>query len=119
MNPRSLFPSIHPFVTTLLILASSAPAVSVYYHVKPAIPRCIRHVLRQRVAARQRQRYAEAGPILKEAGTKPAGWPGWPQIRQFALVLTNDVETKVGLERVKAMAEMEMSLGFRSSFNFV
>jgi glycosyltransferase involved in cell wall biosynthesis len=50
---------------------------------------------------------------------KPEGWPGWPGGKQFALVLTHDVETKAGLNRVKQLAELEIRLGFRSSFNFI
>jgi hypothetical protein len=34
-------------------------------------------------------------------------------------VLTHDVEGSRGLERCRALAEMEIALGFRSSFNFV
>ena len=34
-------------------------------------------------------------------------------------MLTHDVESAAGLDRVRQLAEMEMELGFRSSFNFV
>jgi glycosyltransferase involved in cell wall biosynthesis len=34
-------------------------------------------------------------------------------------VLTHDVESIIGLGKVRALAELEMSLGFRSSFNFI
>lgn len=34
-------------------------------------------------------------------------------------MLTHDVESQKGLDRVKGLAELEMSLGFRSSFNFI
>ncbi len=37
----------------------------------------------------------------------------------MALVLTHDVEGQRGVDRVKQLAEVEMELGFRSSFNFV
>ena len=37
---------------------------------------------------------------------------------KFAFVLTHDVESQQGLDRVKELAELEMELGFRSSFNF-
>ena len=49
----------------------------------------------------------------------PEGWPGWPEGRQFAFVLTHDVESQVGVDRVRALAEFEMKHGFRSSFNFI
>ena len=34
-------------------------------------------------------------------------------------MLTHDIESQTGLDRVKQLAELEMSLGFRSSFNFI
>jgi hypothetical protein len=58
-------------------------------------------------------------PVLESAGAKPPGWNGWPENRQFALVLTHDVESRAGLEQVKPLAEIEMQHGFRSSFNFI
>jgi hypothetical protein len=58
-------------------------------------------------------------PICELAAKKPANWPGWPADRQFAFVLTHDVESKRGLDRIKGMAELELELGFRSSFNLI
>ncbi|MGE5072403.1 MAG: hypothetical protein ACM3MF_03170, partial [Anaerolineae bacterium] len=43
----------------------------------------------------------------------------WPEGRRFALVLTHDVESKLGVGSVRRVADLEESLGFRSSFNFV
>jgi len=43
----------------------------------------------------------------------------WPQKKRIALVLTHDVEGKAGQEYVRAIADLEESLGFRSSFQFV
>lgn len=45
--------------------------------------------------------------------------PLWPNASRFALVLTHDVETAHGQAFVRAVADLEESLGFRSSFNFV
>jgi hypothetical protein len=58
-------------------------------------------------------------PVDESASPQPLQWTGWPDGKKFAFALTHDVEGKRGLERCKALAEMEMSLGFRSSFNFV
>jgi len=58
-------------------------------------------------------------PINEAAGRTPNGWPGWPGEKQFALILTHDVEKARGVERVRQLAELEMAYGFRSSFNFV
>ena len=90
-----------------------------YYELKPLIPRRIRYGLRRWLARRQLRRNGHRWPISESAGTKPEGWPGWPDGKKFALVLTHDVESKVGLDRVKQLAELEIELGFRSSFNFV
>jgi glycosyltransferase involved in cell wall biosynthesis len=58
-------------------------------------------------------------PINEAAGKKPEAWPGWPDNKQFALVLTHDVESQAGLDRVRPLAELEMRIGFRSCFNFI
>jgi hypothetical protein len=49
----------------------------------------------------------------------PENWPGWPDRKKFAVVLTHDVERQRGLDHVKQLADLEMKLGFRSSFNLV
>ncbi len=70
--------------------------------------------------ARRLRRGSAAGwPIQPSTGQRPADWPGWPGAHRFACVLTHDVEGSEGLARVRRLAELEMSLGFRSSFNFI
>ena len=49
----------------------------------------------------------------------PTGWPGWPAGKKFALVLTHDVEGAPGLAKCRQLMQLEQSLGFRSSFNFI
>ena len=49
----------------------------------------------------------------------PAGWPGWPGGKKFALLLCHDVDTKKGYDTCLDLAEIEENLGFRSYFNFV
>lgn len=90
-----------------------------YYTAKPFLPRKLRLTLRRWRAKRILRRCGDTWPILESAGRKPDGWPGWPDGKQFAFVLTHDVESKVGLERVKPLAELEMRLGFRSAFYFI
>jgi glycosyltransferase involved in cell wall biosynthesis len=70
-------------------------------------------------ARRLRRQVGSYWPIDTAASQSPAGWPGWPDGKKFALVLTHDVEGRRGLERCRALAEVEISLGYRSSFNFV
>ena len=56
---------------------------------------------------------------LGAGGKETKEWLGWPDEKQFAFVLTHDVEGQRGLDNVRKLAELEMELGFRSSFNFV
>ena len=58
-------------------------------------------------------------PINELAGSPPESWPGWPDNKRFALVLTHDVESQNGVDRVRNLAALEMEFGFRSSFNFI
>ena len=91
----------------------------IYYFLKPTLPRKLRLVFRRFQAKRLRRRHINSWPISQVAGRAPDGWPGWPDGKEFAFVLTHDVEGKKGLDRCRDLAEMEMRLGFRSSFNFV
>ena len=90
-----------------------------YYAVKPAIPQQLRLALRRVHAGRIRQRSGGSWPIAPASHQPPDGWPGWPEGRTFAFVLTHDVEGRKGLNRCREVARLEMSLGLRSSFNFV
>ena len=93
-----------------------------YYKVRPLVPRCLQITLRQRIC---RTRFVACSgdsgtwPIDERAGAIPPGWPGWPDGKQFALVLTHDVDTLTGHERCMMLAEIEEERGFRSAFNFV
>lgn len=74
---------------------------------------------RRLAAARTRQLCQATWPVNESAGRRPADWKGWPDGKQFAVVLTHDVEGPDGLAKCRQVAELEMSLGFRSSFNFI
>lgn len=93
--------------------------IAFYYAVKTVLPRALQIRLRQMIARRKRERVAGVWPILEEAGRPPQDWHGWPQAKRFALVLTHDVETRRGLDRCRAIMDIEEELGFRSAFNFV
>ena len=92
---------------------------NLYYHLKPFIPRRLQIYLRQQVISRKRSLYADIWPINENAGNPPDGWSGWPEKKQFALVLTHDVDTKKGHDNCRKLMKLEEELGFRSSFNFV
>lgn len=112
-----------------------SPTKRVYYALKPLLPRRLIRKLRLAYGA-----YARVDSLL--------GWPiedryvrfqwevmrhliaftgrsilpivhFWPEGHRFAFVLTHDIETAKGQAHVRRVAELEASLGFRSSFNFV
>jgi hypothetical protein len=76
-------------------------------------------VSRRRLVCIKRQFCSDIWPIDECAAEKPRNWSGWPDNKQFALVLTHDVETEKGQQKCRDLIELEETLGFRSSFNFV
>lgn len=90
-----------------------------YYYLKPYLPYGLKTTLRRKLAQHLRKRHTADWPILPAAAQRPMSWKGWPDGRQFAFVLTHDVESQVGVEQVQRLAELEMAEGVRSSFNFV
>ncbi len=91
----------------------------IYYGLKPLLPISLRRGLR-RLHIRHLSRKARAvWPILESAARPPENWPGWHGGNQFALVLTHDVEGITGLNQCRQLMQLEMELGFRSSFNFI
>jgi GDP-mannose 6-dehydrogenase len=90
-----------------------------YYRVKPLIPFNVRIALRRTLARRQRSRLGHAWPVMPGSDKPPKNWRGWPEGRQFAVVLTHDVESLAGVSKCLKLMELEAELGFRSSFNFI
>jgi glycosyltransferase involved in cell wall biosynthesis len=90
-----------------------------YYLLKPVIPWHIRIAARRILAKARIKASADVWPIDEAAGATPPGWPGWPEGKQFAFVLTHDVERLKGLQRVERLMDLESRNGFRSSFNLV
>lgn len=86
---------------------------------KPIIPWRIRLPMRRLRANSRRREFTDVWPIDESAGVVPAAWPGWPDGKRFALVLTHDVEGKKGLKRVEQVVSLESKYGFRGCFNFV
>jgi glycosyltransferase involved in cell wall biosynthesis len=91
----------------------------IYYFLKPFLPWSVRLALRRHRAKSRLRTFAGTWPIDPKAGIHPPGWPGWPGGKQFAFVMTHDVEGAKGLSRVEQLAALETRNGFRSSFNFV
>ncbi|MBN1308722.1 MAG: hypothetical protein JXA18_12435 [Chitinispirillaceae bacterium] len=92
---------------------------ALFYVVKPIIPRSIQILLRRRLAARIRMKNRSTWPILESASEIPVGWKGWPEKKQFAFVLSHDVDTQTGHDRCRKLMDLDESLGIRSTFNIV
>jgi len=90
-----------------------------FYAIKPLMPRRTQIFLRRQLAARIRRRARHTWPIDAKAKSRPANWPGWPDDKRFAVVLTHDVEWAGGQEKCLELMRLEQGLGFKSSFNFV
>ena len=91
----------------------------IYYRLKPFVPRFIRLGIRRWFAARKRKEVRDIWPIVPASERRPGNWLGWPDGKQFALVLTHDVEGKAGLRKCRELMRLEQDLGFCSSFNFI
>ncbi len=91
----------------------------IYYGLKPFVPQSLRTAIRRSLALRLRKRIADVWPIMPASERPPENWPGWPAGKKFAFVLTHDVESKAGLGKCRSLMQLELELGFRSSFNFV
>ena len=115
--------SLRPLRSPLLLLCSLLPAPmllnNLYFRLKPLIPRSVRLGIRRWFVLRKRRQVQDVWPIMPGSERPPEGWPGWPDGKKFAFVLTHDVEGKQGVENCRQLAELEQKLGFRSSFNFV
>jgi len=92
---------------------------NLYYFLKPAIPWAMRIRARRLIANRLRRQFSGSWPILPSAARPPEGWSGWPNGKQFAFVMTHDVEGANGLSRCRKLAELDKAFGIRSSFHFV
>jgi peptidoglycan/xylan/chitin deacetylase (PgdA/CDA1 family) len=91
----------------------------IYYGLKPFVPRSIRLGIRRWFAIRKREQVRDIWPIMPASERVPDNWLGWANGKQFALVLTHDVEDKDGLGKCRELMRLEQELGFRSSFNFI
>ena len=90
-----------------------------FYQIKPFVPRKWQIAIRKHFISYKWNKFKSTWPIDPNAAKPPKHWSGWPDGKKFALVLTHDVESAEGLDRCYQITEIEESLGFRSSFNFV
>ncbi len=92
---------------------------TIFYGLKPLIPRRLQLWLRRKLILYKLPKYRNSWPILEKAGEKPPHFRGWPDGKKFAVVLTHDVELQKGHDRCKSLMALEQKHGFVSSFNFV
>lgn len=92
---------------------------AVFYNLKPLIPRALQIFLRRWLARYKRKQFTATWPIDPATAAAPPGWQGWPGGNSFALVLSHDVDTQTGHDRVLDLLRLEKRLGFKSAFNFV
>lgn len=90
-----------------------------FYRLKPFLPTGFQYFLRKIRVHVLRRVYRNVWPIDERAGNLPKDWPGWPEGKKFALVLTHDVEWKEGHDTCRQLSALEESMGFRSAFYFV
>lgn len=90
-----------------------------YYQLKPLIPRRAQLAARRARIRIKRSSHAGLWPINEQALRQITPFPGWPDGKQFGLILTHDVESEAGRDHSLDLAMLETKLGFRSSFNFV
>jgi hypothetical protein len=91
----------------------------IYSFLKPFVPRRAQILIRRKFVRLKLPQYKQVWPIDPGSAKPPNGWKGWPEEKKFAVVLTHDVETKVGLEKCLPLMDIDEKLGFRSSFGFV
>ncbi len=91
----------------------------IFYFIKPLIPRRIQIFIRSYLAKKIAVNNKVVWPIMEGSQRLPANWMGWPENKQFALILTHDVEHQRGYDRVLKLMKLENDMGFISSFNFV
>jgi hypothetical protein len=106
-----------------------------YYFLKPLLPRALTRIMRRLYQNPQKATANNPWPIddrytqflSKILAQILQATPGrelsirafWPHHKPYSFVLTHDVETKIGVDYVRNVADLEESFGFRSSFNFV
>lgn len=107
----------------------------VFYRAKPFIPHSVRIHLRRFYRSSQNKNSALDWPIEdrfvrfqkrllqnlmeKKALAEVPYIHFWPEDKDFAFVLTHDVETTEGFEAIPKVVELEKKYGFRSIFNMV
>ena len=111
-----------------------SPKLFLYYRIKGFIPIGLRHRINALAIRARRQLNFPHWPCetalldfwrewlregLRTLGIEDAHHIGfWPDGNRCAIVLTHDIESPMGLERIRRMTDLEERYGFRSALNF-
>lgn len=90
-----------------------------FYWLKPFISRKVQFGLRRILVKSKLKKYSHIWPINPKAAQKPDWFKGWPDGKQFALLLTHDVEQKGGLEKIEKLIAIDKKYNLNSSFGLV
>jgi glycosyltransferase involved in cell wall biosynthesis len=105
-----------------------------YYRLRPVLPRESQLVMRRLLSRLQTRATFPRWPVepalhdffgllfaqVAELAPQPVPWLApWPDEFEWALVLTHDVESTTGYKNLARLYDLELSLGYRSSWNFV
>jgi hypothetical protein len=108
--------------------------VAFYYRLRPVVPRPVQIAFRRAARRFQTHDGFPAWPVetalhdlynlLFRLVASVARQPipsisPWPDGYEWALVLTHDVETRLGYENLGPLRDVERKLGYRSAWNFV
>jgi hypothetical protein len=113
---------------------SGGVALRAYYLLRPLLPRRVQLAMRRAFSRIQGRTKFPRWPyeparhdlarriyaFLAEITDAPPPWIAtWPGPYSWALVLTHDVETTVGYDKMLEIGALEEARGYRSSWNFV
>jgi hypothetical protein len=93
--------------------------IQLYYLLKPLLPRRLRLYVRRALVAVKLKNKRDSWPIDPKSCTKPDWFNGWPEGKQFALVVTHDVEQAGGVANISKLQEIDRRFEIRSSFGLV
>jgi hypothetical protein len=91
----------------------------IFYAIKPIIPRRLQLFIRRQIVKQKEKRFRHIWPIDPKSARPPKNWPGWPDGKQFGLILSHDVDTQKGHDDIPKLMDLEEKMGFRSSINIV
>jgi glycosyltransferase involved in cell wall biosynthesis len=92
---------------------------ALYYPIKTLLPRAAQVAIRKLWVKSRYSASRDQWPIDPSASLVPRNFSGWPEGKQFALVLRHDVETAIGRDLCKRILKIEANFGLNSAFYLV